>query len=348
MPSETFPCPQCQATLRVQPGVITNTGDLVECPRCRHQFPVPTLDTSAGPAAPPLEPLRGLEFSETPGPGRRKLADIDGPERISELPRRPSIAYDDEDYPRGRYGDELDRRGPLSNEYTIDLGDWFSYGTAHFGSVIGPAVGFGVLFFFFILIVSFIPCIGPLAQILVQPPLQAGLTVVCLTQLKGRPWTFGDFFSGFNWWGNLVGLNILASIGAVIIMIPSILISFVVLSGAPRGPGPAEGAIAFSAIALNLIVLLYFGIRLTFFAIPLIIDRGFSVSEAMQGSWTLSKGHFWGLFGVAFLLGIINIALITIPLTMLIQTAGYLLIAGTQKPLKDPASLTPDEYERVD
>ncbi len=336
MPSKMLRCPQCQATLRVATEI--KTGDLVECSRCRQQFPVPDLDS-----VPPPAPLTGQEISESRGAGRRKFADLDDSEGVSESLRRRSISYDDDaDYPRGRYDDDLERRGPLTSDYTIDLGRWFQYGTAHFGEVVGPAIGFGLIFFLIVVAIAFIPCIGPIAQILVQPPLQAGLTIVCLAQLKGRPWSFGEFFSGFTWWGSLVGLNFIVSLGVCLTMIPSLFVFIFVLKSVP-GPGLQEVAIALTLISLNGIVVAYFAFRLTYFAIPLIIDREYNISEAIEGSWTLTRGHFWSLFGISLLLGIMSIPLITIPLAELIRTAGYLLIAGTRPPLESPSPMAPGE-----
>ncbi len=61
----------------------------------------------------------------------------------------------------------------------------------------------------------------------------------------------------------------------------------------------------------------------------------------MKANWELTRGHFWGLFGVSLLLGLIILggvlacligALFALPYTMLILNAGYLLITGARVP----------------
>jgi hypothetical protein len=285
------------------------------------------------PVTSPPEALTGEEFSESPVSGRRKFGDVEEPERVSETPGRRSVTYDDEDYPRGRYDRDLERQGPFSSEYRIDLGEWFQYGTDHFGEVIASAIGFGLLYLVISIAIALIPCVSWLAQLLILPPLEAGLTVVCMAQLKGKRWQFGDYFAGFQWWGNLVGFNFLWGLAVGVGMVPTVIFVFALLNAGGRGGPGADALAALVAVAaLNALLVSLYGIRLGFFAVPLIIDRSYGPTDAMRASWQLSRGHFWGLFGITLLLGLMNIAIITIPLTNLIRTAGYLLVAGTRPP----------------
>jgi membrane-anchored glycerophosphoryl diester phosphodiesterase (GDPDase) len=92
-------------------------------------------------------------------------------------------------------------------------------------------------------------------------------------------------------------------------------------------------------------VAIYVGVRIGFFGPYLIIDRDFGPLEAIQESWDLTTGHFWGLLGVTLLLGLMASAayaaavvplLFVLPLTGLVRSAGYLLAGGTRPPMKKP------------
>jgi len=229
----------------------------------------------------------------------------------------------------------------LSASYRIDLSQWIAYAGSHYGRVIGPAIGYLVLFVLMSLGVSLmIPCGGFLFLCFLGPPMQAGFYVVHLAQLKGRPWTFSDFFSGFNWYRDLLDnffLTLLIFIGC---MIPFAVLVLVIVTA----PGPMNRWLLLVGGSVPILLLTgYIMIRTTCFSVLLIIDRGCSAVEAIQGSWQLSQGHVLSLCGVWLLLGLLAGAglllfgvglLFTLPLASLAYTAGYLLIAGSQPPLR--------------
>jgi hypothetical protein len=95
---------------------------------------------------------------------------------------------------------------------------------------------------------------------------------------------------------------------------------------------------------IGTLVGIYFQVRCMFY-LPLIIDRKCGAVESVQGSFRLTRGHFWGLLGMLLLLALINVAgllacgigmLLTFPFTQLVLLVGYLLIAGT-RPRIEPA-----------
>jgi hypothetical protein len=137
-----------------------------------------------------------------------------------------------------------------------------------------------------------------------------------------------------------VGNVLLTALIMVGTMIPTIVVSAVVTNTVPYSD---EALLALSAFMLvNSCAAIYVVLRSTWFNVPLIIDRGLGPIEAIKGSWQLSRGHFWSLFGVSLVLGIILFAglmscligiLFAAPQVMLTWTAGYLLIAGTRPPV---------------
>jgi uncharacterized membrane protein len=191
-----------------------------------------------------------------------------------------------------------------------------------------------------------IPYRGGLVLLLIVPPLQAGFVIVALAQLQGRRWDFNDFFRGFAKYGTLLGYTILLILCVVGAALPAGLAAYVVVKTA--GSSPVVNIIAIVLGVVALLVSCYVGVRTGTFGVMLIIDRHFEALEALQGSWRMTRNHFWGLFGLQLLLGLINLAgvllfgvgvLFTFPLTILVLVAGYLLVAGKRPPVERPSSI---------
>jgi hypothetical protein len=304
-------------------------GTKIKCPKCLTIF---TVEDAANRAVPP--PIMNVAV-RPPIPERK--------------PRQEPEEYDApfyEERPRRRRA----AAGELSNDYRIDLGEWFGYATGHYSAVVGPMIGFTLILFAVNLLSGFLPLIGALVPFFVVMPMQTGYKAVCLRQLKGKNWAFGDFFAGFQQYGTVLLLGLLGGLLSFACMLPTLVVAILafVLTANMRGNGPPVFLVGAGLFALlNACALVYVMIRATFFAVPLVFDRKYSAIEAIQGSWVLSRGHFWGLFLVGLVLVLMLFfsailscglgALFTIPLYELTLTAGYLLVAGTKRP-KQPSS----------
>jgi hypothetical protein len=343
-------CPSCGTKLKAPENLI---GKKVRCPKCSMVFAV---------AAPEPESIAPAVV-EDPAPARRRREVAQ--ETAPEPPEEESFAFDEESEerrPRKKQrvrGDEFNEASAglagLSNEYSISMGEWFRYAGSHYTSVLGPIIGYmliGMVISPIVMVISLVGAIafvGPVIFFFLMPALAAGFTVVCLAQLKGKSWSFGDFFSGFQWyvplilnnllwWGIAVAISLIPLILTLALLLPAIL-------AAAHGKPVANIVTIFLALMVLffavLAVAIYLAIRLFWFAVPLIIDRGCGPIAAVKGSWTLSRGHFWGLLGMAIVLGLINMAgsmccigpFFTVPYTLLAYHAGYLLIAGTKGPV---------------
>jgi hypothetical protein len=255
--------------------------------------------------------------------------------------------YEDEDYPprpRG-YVHPLE----LSSDYAVDIGAWFRYATAHWSTVLGPAAGFLVIVGLIYLVSACFSFFGALLNYFVVWPMAAGLTLVCLKQLKGEPWTFGDFFAGFQRYSAFLLPNLITYLGPVIVFFVLYVATVLI---APNLKNEEVVLLAMGVVAIPIFcVYLFVYVRFGAFSWHLILDRHYTGIEALQGSWYLTRGHFWILFALVLLEGLINMGgylslcfglLFTMPLTTLVNAAGYLLIAGTKLPLQRPG----DAYER--
>jgi hypothetical protein len=333
-------------------GPTVEPGMSVRCPSCGSTVRVPGDEFTGSPPSAPPPPREGI--SEAPRYREDEREEFDRPEGP---PERPGLEG-------------------LSNQYSINIGEWFRYAQAHWGAVLGPMIGYMLLFAVIYLVMSFIPCVGGFLVLFLAPPLAAGLTLVPLAQLKGQPWSFGDFFGGFRWYGALLVSYLLFTLLCLVFVLPGMIPVFISIQNQQvnqamnqppdhvRAPGqpldnPFAAAkptppprfddplflIGLALILVGYIPVLFLSVRLWTFAWPLILDRDCGPVEALGGSWRLSKGHFWGLLGVTLLLGLINSVgalacyiglLFTFPLTQLIWCAGYLLIAGTRPPVEAP------------
>jgi hypothetical protein len=328
-------------------------GKKVRCPSCREIFiggaveeelPMAPLVDEA-PPVPRRQPARtGEDFEEQPVVARRRVSRPPESEyeegQIEERrPRRRAVYEDDENEelagsPRG-----------LSNDYRIDFGEWFQHAKDNYSAVLGPMIGFtlimGVIMWLLNIVGIFIPFIGPLLAPFIQAPLQVGYTVVCLAQLKGKRWSFGDFFSGFRWYGSLLANWLLTMMIGGVLIIPSVIVFLILGFSGIILKSPGLLVLGIVVAIVNAAADIYILVRMSCFNVPLIIDRNYGPIEAIQGSWTVSRGHFWGLFGCYLLFSIIGGlgalacgigVLFTLPLFHVGTTAGYLLIAGTRRP----------------
>jgi hypothetical protein len=343
--------------LRYSPDL--QAGAKVRCPHCQSTFAAPGDGSSPSEADDTPQPSEGSgqEITTEPTPVRPSSRVTDEPLDERDL-RRRFADEEDEDYPRFRdEGRRRDPDAPLSNDYTIDLNRWFAFGTAHYSAILGPAAGFVAIYIGISIGLSFVGTflqmalnlplvnLGPSVanQVLIAPLFNAGLAYVCLRQLNGERWTFADFFAGLR--GRYFGNVILNSILMNLLFAPA----FACYAGAifAMTQQKSELALGFlGGVIVALLATVYFVTRLFYLSLPLILDRDFGVMDAIKGSWKLSEGHFWGLFGMGLLLGLIGVSgvclcyigsLLSLPFMMIVQMAGYLDIAGIDPPLRRPA-----------
>jgi hypothetical protein len=358
MTRSTIPCPFCNTELQVRPEL--RPGDDVRCPSCDRVFQVPD-----GPPSAPSEPAPSGADPEgiATGPGARARTervtpDVE-PDRERWGGRQGGAPEYDEDHPPrvqrdyGDYGEE-GRTGTLSNQYEVDMGRWFSIAQAHYGKFLQAALYTLIVVIVVHVVIANIPYVGGIINIFVSPAMYAGLTLVALKQLKGEPWTFGDFFGGFQsqWYLSLVGYNFLVGIIVGLPLVPGAVLMGVGI--AAKDDTMVLGGLA--AMAVLGLISIYLGVRLAIFGVPLILDRRYRAVDARRGSWELTQDHFWSLFAVELVLGLITIGglallcvgyLFAVPFVALVNTAGYLLIAGTRPPLEKPYEAA-GGFERYD
>ncbi len=146
----------------------------------------------------------------------------------------------------------------------------------------------------------------PLGGLIVQGPLFGGLYWMILKLLRREPAAVGDAFQGFNrGWGQLVGVTVVTGLLAVVCMVPAMFVFIGAVatgkSGDPSVPLLLVGGVLGFVGLLGAIYLTVAWV----FALPLVADKQIPFWPAMQLSRRIVSMHWWQVFGVLFLAGLI-------------------------------------------
>ena len=204
----------------------------------------------------------------------------------------------------------------LGRDYTLDIGGCISNGwtllTANFGVVLG-----GVLIYLGIEIgmalLGAIPFIGPLfslANLFIAGALEGGLFFLLLQLIRRRPASPGDVFAGFrNCFLQLFLGRLVSALLAGLCMIPAIIVGLVLLLPTILHHEQVMPVKIVIVLAVGLLCFIPAVVLQTnwIFTLPLIIDRNMSFWPAMQASWKMVSKHWWQMFALVILVGLINV-----------------------------------------
>ncbi|UZQ54620.1 hypothetical protein OOK60_00650 [Trichothermofontia sichuanensis B231] len=210
----------------------------------------------------------------------------------------------------------------LNEGYAFNMGDYISRGWRMLKSNLGLMVAYTVLLTVISGIVGTIDTslagddegvrstgISFLFNLLVAPPLWAGLYLSAFKSLNNRQLEFSDFFKGFQFFAPLVLANLIIGIFIVIGTI------FCVIPG------------------------IYLGVAYLL-TIPLILDRNMGFWEAMETSRKVVTKNWFSWFVFGLLMFAINLGgliacivglFFTIPLTYCMWIAAYEDVVGIQR-----------------
>src|SRR5438874_11741538 len=123
-----------------------------------------------------------------------------------------------------------------------------------------------------------------LVALLALFPMPTGFHIVAIAQLRGRPWTFSDFFGGFRFYLTLLGNAFLLGLilAGALIPLALVLAIFTAIS---------QEAARVVGVPLVNGVLFCFTLWLSAFAQQLIVDNGEGAMEALNSSWQISRGQ---------------------------------------------------------
>ena len=188
--------------------------------------------------------------------------------------------------------------------YDTDAGKYISRGWEIFQENMGLFIVYTLL----MLLISVAAAFIPFGSLLVSGPLTAGFYIVANKISKGKPYEFGTFFKGFDFFVPLLLYSLIAGI----------------------------------FIALGLLALIVPGIYLAVaytFAPLFIVFGKMEFWDGMEFSRKLITRNWWSLFGFVLIIFLINLAgalallvglLFTIPLTYCAIYAAFEDIVGTE------------------
>jgi hypothetical protein len=215
----------------------------------------------------------------------------------------------------------------LEHDYELDIGGCIGRGWELLKN------NFGLLFASFLIYMLIeiaigglarIPFIGPLfsiANLIIAGPLMGGLFYVFIQAIRSRPAGVGDMFAGFSRaFGQLFLGTLVSGLLVGLCLIPFVVVFIwkiipVAVHFQHAAPDRAEILTAVkSTLFISLPVLFICLIPVTYlavnwkFTLPLIVDRQLDFWTAMKASWKMVNKHWWHIFGLLVLIGLLNVA----------------------------------------
>ncbi len=206
-------------------------------------------------------------------------------------------------------------------DYNFNMGAYFDKAWNLFKKGAGSYIGFTLLFFVIIIVMNVIPFIN-LLSFFVQTPLLAGFFVFSAKLIKNKE-EFGNFFEGFEYFGQII----LHQIVMILFMIPIYILTFTMvfpldlfMELAAGNTYAAEDFFSdfdskapFFFGALFLIFVLSIGLQLLYsLTIPFIVNNKMQFWEAMETSRKLVSKKFLSFFAMFLIIGVIMAIGITI------------------------------------
>ncbi len=203
----------------------------------------------------------------------------------------------------------------LERDYDLDIGRCFANAwdlmKGNFGMIFG-----GVAIYLLVQggmsLLAQIPVIGiilSLVSIIVTGPLTAGVYYFLLKNIRHQPSDIGDIFAGFRIaFGQLIlGYVVMALLSGLAALPGAALMAFPIYQFAHHEA--VTGVLVLwigLAFILVLVPLVYLSVS-WIFVLPLIIDRQMDFWPAMEASRKMVGKHWWSVFGLLVVCGLVNI-----------------------------------------
>lgn len=244
----------------------------------------------------------------------------------------------------------------LARDYDVDIGDSISKGWENFKGNAGILIGTGVIAYIGMMIGTFvnmivpIPFLGVIVNLLIAPPLRAGLWLTYVKSIRGGPSELNDLFKAFGpryWQTVLVALIPVLMMFGVMIVFGLFAALFLPMFVPRRGPGVPHSTMPEAALIPIAIVFLVamcawmYIATCWLFSMPLVIDKGMRFWPAMELSRRVVRKHWWGTFGLLIVAGLLGISgalacgvgiLVTVPVAFAALSAHYEKVFGDLAP----------------
>jgi len=232
------------------------------------------------------------------------------------------------------------------NGYSFNTGNYFGKGFELFKSNPGELIGFTLLYFLISIILSFIPAIGGVLNMIITPALSVGFMVFCREIDLDRNTDFARFFDGFKKLLPLLGTYLIQLAIYLVIASPLLLIIDRDLLMDFNGQDPEAIKEIWNEISqvgfvwlIILIIYMYVAVSLRW-AMALAYFYDFSPLEALKESFLIVNKNWFAhlifmILGILVIfLGVIGLLigiLITYPVFMAADYACFADITGLNK-----------------
>jgi uncharacterized membrane protein len=215
-------------------------------------------------------------------------------------------------------------------DYELDLGGCISRGWELLKTNMGLMLGSFLIYLGIEIVLGGlgkIPLIGfvfSLLNFFITGALMGGLYYVYLQAIRGQPAQVGDVFAGFRraFWQLFLGY-IVPALLAGLCLIPFVVVLIIkiipVVGQLPSGNNltqndllkflpviESSASVIVPALFLCMLPMLYLQTSWAF-TLPLIIDKQMDFWTAMKTSWKMVGKHWWQVFGLIILVGLLNI-----------------------------------------
>jgi len=228
----------------------------------------------------------------------------------------------------------------LADGYSFDIGGFLRKGFELFQKKPGLFIVFALVAGLITTTANVIPFIGFIATALLSYPLTAGYYIAARQLDQGNDITFGTFFEGFEYFGNLVAIYLIQVLVIIALLLPfGFSVGISALMGAASGSDWALLATSsFSVVLLMVMMLPVLYLYISWmFAPHFVIFHGLGFWEAMETSRKLVQKRWWMVFAFALCLGLVFLGgvlalvvglLVAIPVISLASYAAFAEIAG--------------------
>ena len=204
----------------------------------------------------------------------------------------------------------------FTRDYDLDIGrcisDAWNLLKGNFGTIF---VGVAVFMLIQIVIgalaqIPFVGLVFSVGNFIISGPLTGGVYYFMLKAIRRQPAEIGDVFAGFRIaFGQLLLGYIVAALLACLAALPGVAIMGVPIYMMVRHHAIEAGPflLAIVGFIVAMIPAIYFGVS-WMFSLPLIIDKQMEFWPAMSASRRMVDKHWWLVFGLLVVCGLINVA----------------------------------------
>lgn len=216
-------------------------------------------------------------------------------------------------------------------------------------------VGMTLVLFIILFIVSAIPYIGSIVQIIITGPLFCGLYMAFLAQMNEEPVDFSMLFSGFSRSGPAILITLIPIVPFFVLGIGIVLFGTFgtqfLINERGQNLNWFSGGLIFIMIVMYMATLAIY--LLMFFGLPLIADRNVGIADAVKLSYKAAVSNVGGiilLFIIQMLVALIGVLALCVgvifaaPVIYAMNAVAYRMVFPNteSKVFQEPPR--PDEY----